>query len=322
MSTVFCMAATPFTASGDVDEAALREHLRRMVAANVGVYLGSGGAGEGHALRPDELRRVYEIGVEECRGRVTVHANPPEPRTAVAMLALARHAQAANVDVVQLYPMDAGHAMRPTTAEQEAYYRDLLDAIDHPVALSVHVFAGYMAPVALLRKLCEAYAQIVAINVIGAPVSFFVELRDAVDPRVTLNVRLVNAIEGYALGARGFLAAEPNIVPLLCRSIVDRISADDVSGAGDALARLVRLSTIVNRWAPSTARWVKMAMKVLDLPGGRGGLRKPYLMPPAEELNEMAAAIAALHVDELADRAGALRWDWRNGDVPKDLRTA
>jgi len=322
MSTVFCMAATPFTASGDVDEAALREHLRRMVAANVGVYLGSGGAGEGHALRPDELRRVYEIGVEECRGRVTVHANPPEPRTAVAMLALVRHAQAANVDVVQLYPMDAGHAMRPTTAEQEAYYRDLLDAIDHPVALSVHVFAGYMAPVALLRKLCEAYAQIVAINVIGAPVSFFVELRDAVDPRVTLNVRLVNAIEGYALGARGFLAAEPNIVPLLCRSIVDRISADDVSGAGDALARLVRLSTIVNRWAPSTARWVKMAMKVLDLPGGRGGLRKPYLMPPAEELNEMAAAIAALHIDELVDRADALRWDWRNGDMPKGLRTA
>jgi len=318
--TVFCMAATPFTASGDVDEAALRAHLRHMVAANVGVYLGSGGAGEGHALSPAELRRIYEVGVDECRGRVPVHANPPEPRTAAAMLELARHAVAANVDVVQLYPMDAGHAMRPTTAEQEAYYRDLLTAIDHPVALSVHVFAGYMAPVALLRKLCEAYAQIVAINVIGAPVAYFVELRDAVGARVALNVRLVNAIEGYALGARGFLAAEPNIVPLLCRSIVDRVAADDVAGAGDALARLVRLSTVVNRWAPSTARWVKMAMKVLDLPGGRGGLRKPYLMPPAPELNEMAAGIATLRIDELAACDDALRWDWRNGEFAKCAR--
>ncbi len=322
MATVFCMAATPFSASGDVDEGALREHLRRMVDANVGVYLGSGGAGEGHALRPAELRRVYEVGVEECRGRVPVHANPPEPRTAASMLELARHAVAANVDVVQLYPMDAGHAMRPTAAEQETYYHDLLDAIRHPVALSVHVFAGYMAPVALLGKLCEAYPHIVAINVIGAPVSYFVELRDAVGSRIELNVRLVNAIEGYALGARGFLAAEPNIVPLLCRSIVDRTAANDVAGAGEALVRLVRLSTIVNKWAPSTARWVKMAMKVLDLPGGRGGLRKPYLMPPAPELNQMAAGIAALDIEELAGCAAALRWDWQKGDLPKDAERA
>ena len=312
MATVFCMAATPFTAGGDVDEAALRKHLRRMVDANVGVYLGSGGAGEGHALRADELRRVYEIGVDECRGRVPVHANPPEPRTAAAMLDLARHAVAAGVDVVQLYPMDAGHAMRPTPAEQAAYYDDLLGAIDHPVALSVHVHAGYMAPVALLAKLCRQHPQVQAINVIGAPVSYFVELRDAVDACVGLNVRLVNAIEGYALGARGFLAAEPNIAPLLCRSIADRVAANDIGGAGEALARLVRLATVVNRWAPSTARWVKMAMKVLDLPGGAGGLRKPYLMPAGEELDAMAAQIAALRIEELAPCADALRRTWGN----------
>ncbi len=322
MGTVFCMAATPFTANGEVDESALRFHLRRMVAAGVGVYLGSGGAGEGHALLPDELRRVYEIGVDECRGKVPVHANPPEPRTAAAMLELARHAVAASVDVVQLYPMDAGHAMRPTPAEQERYYDDLLGAIDHRVALSVHVHAGYMAPVSLLAKLARVYPQVVAINVIGAPVAYVVELRDALPARVALNVRLVNAIEGYALGARGFLAAEPNITPLLCRTIVDRIAVNDVPGAGDALARLTRLSTIVNRWAPSTARWVKMAMKVLDLPGGRGGLRKPYLMPPAEDLNAMAAAIAALDIDELAACRTALRWDWRNGDLPNDASRA
>ena len=309
------MAATPFAANGQVDEPALRALLQHLVAANVGVYLGSGGAGEGHALTHAELRRVYEIGVAECRGRVPVHANPPEPRTASAMLELARHAVAANVDVVQLYPLDAGHAMRPTAAEQRAYYHELLDAIDHPVALSVHVYAGYMAPVALLSELCNAYSQVVAINVIGAPLPYFVELKDAVGSRVALNVRLANAIEGLAMGAQGFLAAEPNIVPLLCRSIVDRLAARDLAGAGDALAQLVRFATVVNRWAPSTARWVKMAMKVLDLPGGRGGLRKPYLMPPAAELNEMATSISKLRIAELEDKAAVLRHDWRDGEL-------
>lgn len=297
--TVFCMVATPFDVQGAVDEAALRQQLRRMINANVGVYLGSGGAGEGHALTAAELRRVYEIGVSECKGRVPVHANPPEPRAATAMLELARHAVAAGVDVVQLYPLDAGHAMRPTYAEQEAYYHELLCAIDHAVALSVHVYAGYMAPIPLLKSLCATYRQVVAINVIGTPLSYLVELQDAVGPRIALNVRLVNAIEGMALGAQGFLAAEPNLVPRLCRSIVDRYEAKDMTGCGETLANLVRLATIVNRWAPSTARWVKMAMKVLGLPGGAGGLRKPYLMPAANELDEMAAAFERLEIRRL-----------------------
>lgn len=298
--TVFAMAATPFGPDGNIDEAALRRHLRTLVAANVGVYLGSGGAGEGHALTTEELRRVYEIGVDECKGRVPVHANPPEPRTAVAMLERVQHAVAAGVDVVQIYPMDAGHAMRPTPAEQEAYYHDLLGAVDHPVALSVHVFAGYRAPVPLLAKLCATYRHVVAINVIGTPLDYFVELQDAVGSRVALNMRLINAVEGMALGAQGFLAAEPNIAPRLCRSILDRFIARDMEGCGVALANLVRLAQVVNRWAPSTARWVKMAMKVLELPGGAGGLRKPYLMPSESELRAMAAALHGLRIPELA----------------------
>ena len=64
--TMYCMVGTPFTDDGKVDEAAYRLVLRRMVEANNGVYLGSGGAGEGHVLTPKELQRLYEIGVQEC----------------------------------------------------------------------------------------------------------------------------------------------------------------------------------------------------------------------------------------------------------------
>jgi hypothetical protein len=43
-------------------------------------------------------------------------------------------------------------------------------------------------------------------------------------------------------------------------------------------------------------------MKVLELPGGQGGLRRPYLMPPQGELDAMAAALARLGIDELDER--------------------
>ena len=131
-SMVLCMSATPFTDDGALDEPALRTHLRRLADAGVGVYLGSGGAGEGHALTPAELGRLYRVGVEECRGRTPTFANPPEARTAGEMLAKARLAVDAGVDCVQIYALDGGHGMRPTEAEQNVYYRTLLDELDHP----------------------------------------------------------------------------------------------------------------------------------------------------------------------------------------------
>ena len=50
---MFSMIVTPMDERGQVDEDGVRAHLGRMVDAGVGVYLGSGGSGEGHAL---ELR--------------------------------------------------------------------------------------------------------------------------------------------------------------------------------------------------------------------------------------------------------------------------
>ena len=298
---VLCMIATPFQPDGTLDEVGLRAHLRRMVESGCSVYLGSGGAGEGHALSLAELKRVYEIGVQECKGRVATFANPPEPRTAKAMIAMCEAAATAGVDMIQIYQMDAGHSMRPTAAEQERYYRTILDVVHHPMALSVHFYSGYQPSAALFRKLCDDYPQIAAVNVIGSPIGYYVELKDALAPRIALYVRWQNAAEALPLGAAGYLAAEPNIAPYLCRSIVEHFIRGEIEQCGEAIANVARLSNIVSRWAPAPARWVKMAMKVLDLPGGNGVLREPYLLPPASELEEMARAFEKFGLRRIED---------------------
>lgn len=285
---MFCMVATPFTDEGKLDEKALRAHLHRMIEAKNGVYLGSGGAGEGHALIPEELKRVYEIGVEECKGKVPTYANPRESRTANDMLSVVKLAVATNVDVVQLYPMDGGHGMRPTPAEQERYYRDLLEEIKHPVAISVNVAVGYTTPIDVLQKLCGDYRQIVAVNIMGPPMGYFVQLKDAIRADIALYTGAANILESLPLGSNGCLEAESNICPRLCQSIVDYYVAGDMTAAGEAMANFHRFANIVNRWAPATARWVKMAMKVLNLPGGNGVLRRPYLLPSEADQKEMA----------------------------------
>jgi 4-hydroxy-tetrahydrodipicolinate synthase len=297
--TMFCMAATPFREDGALDEDGLRAHLRRIAAGGNAVYLGSGGAGEGHVLTIPELRRVYQIGVEVCRGSVPVYANPRESRSAAAMYEVAGEAVAAGVDVVQIYQLDAGHGMIPTLREEEAYFRELLDELNHPVAISIHAYAGYAAPVPLLATICRDYPQVCAVNVMGPPNSYFMELRDALPARVLMYTSVVNILQVLSLGAAGALLAENNVIPNVCRRIADAWLAGDLHAAGEATRTVQRFSNVVNRWAPSTARWVKMAMKVLDLPAGNGVLRRPYLLPPEAEQEEMHRALEALHIRDL-----------------------
>jgi 4-hydroxy-tetrahydrodipicolinate synthase len=296
---MFCMAATPFAADGSLDLDRLRAHLTRIAEAGNGVYLGSGGAGEGHLLTPAELRQIYDVGVSVCRGRVPVYANPRESRSAAAMYEVAREAVAAGVDVVQIYQLDAGHGMIPTPREQEAYFRELLGELSHPLAISIHAYAGYAAAPSLLAALVRDFPQVVAVNVMGPPNAYFMEVRDALPASVRLYTSVLNVLQGFALGASGALLAENNVIPNVCRRIADGWATRDLDMASEAAQTVQRFSNVVNRWAPSTARWVKMALKVLHLPAGNGVLRRPYLLPPEDEQAEMARAFERLHIREL-----------------------
>jgi dihydrodipicolinate synthase/N-acetylneuraminate lyase len=287
------MIATPFGEGGEVDEQALRMHLRRVVSAGCGVYLGSPGSGEGHTLSVDELRRVYEIGVEECRGRVWTGANVPEQRSAARSLAMCKVAAEAGVDIVQVYQLDGGHGMRPTVSEQERFYDTVLGGLDHTIALSVHALSGYVPPVSLITRLAERYPQVRTLNLVQVPAPYFVAARDAVGDRLVLNVHLVGVIEGLALGATGYQSAEANVAPNLARAVTERFAAGDLAGAADAFAHLTRLGSVLDQWAPSSARPIKMALKALQLPGGNGAIRPPYLLPPAAELERMRELLDA-----------------------------
>jgi len=292
----FGMMATPFTLDNRIDEDALRVHLRRMVAAGVGVYLGAGGAGEGHALTEEELKRVFEIGVEECRGRVPTFATIPEGRTGAATIQRCRLAMNAGVEVIQVFFPDAGHGMRPRPEEQERFYRELLSTIDYPLALSAHMHSGFLPSVDLLRSLCNEYKNIVAINAMLTSKAYIVELIDAVHPRVAVYTAVADLVSGLLVGANGCLAAEPNIIPNMCQRVIAAFEQRDMDQLGKTFTQVVRFGAVVNRWAPSTARWVKMAMKVLDLPGGNGMIREPYVLPPPAELEAMSQAFERLNI--------------------------
>jgi 4-hydroxy-tetrahydrodipicolinate synthase len=307
--TLLCRNATTFTRSGDLDEPAFRAFLQRFVENGLGVYVASGGSGEGHALTRDELRRVYEIGVDVCKGKVQVNANPPEGATAAVSLEHALLAIKTGVDIVNIYGPSAVHGYKPTDAEIVAYYDDILSVVRHPVALAPNPIIGYTPKPALIADLCRKYSQVVAVNLSGQNDTYFIQLQDSLTRDVDIYVQVNGSLHTLKLGAAGLLGAEANVLPKTHRLYIDLYEHGDLDALAKVYADIKRFSQYVAKWHSAAPRWIKMAMRAFKLPGGEGGLRKPYLNPDEREVDDFAAGLLKLGIPEINELARAAGLD-------------
>jgi dihydrodipicolinate synthase/N-acetylneuraminate lyase len=169
------------------------------------------------------------------------------------------------------------------------------------VAISIHYEAKFKASTRLLQDLVARYPQICAFNLVGSQASYFLELREAIPPSVKFYCGVPEFVLHATLGADGYINPAGNIIPYLCRSLVDAWMAGDLKQVARSNHAIQRFLRIVNQWAPSTARWVKMAMKIMGTDSG--ALRLPYLLPPEEELRKMADQFSAMQLQALEAEA-------------------
>ena len=299
--TWFVMVITPLDKNNRIHEAAFRTHLKRMAAAGLGLYVGSGGSGEGHALTVEEYEQLCEIAVDECKGKVPVHTNPHETRTARDMVELMQRCARTGVDVVQAYQLDPGHGRRPSPEEQDYYYRYILDRVDHPTAISIHTGSGYVAPPEFVAKLCEDYPQIKIINLAtGSDLRYFINLRDMLNPDIRMFGGHANVLGALGLGGWGVQDTVANVAPKLCASIVTHFMAGDNKKAGEAYAQSLRLMAPVwgTRWGgPPMIKGVLASMGLIPEEGFF--VREPYLQPDKASVDKAVAGVKALKIEEL-----------------------
>ncbi len=296
-ASTFVISITPFTSDGSFDEDGIRRHLRRMADAGVGVYLGGGGSGEGYVLSGSEARRLLEIGVEELKGRVPVRSMGTEPRSAAEMIEYVRIAGACGIDASQIYSLDAGHGHRPTRPEIQAYFDDILSAIDVPSVLSTHQSVGYAVPVEMLAGFVEKYPHVIGINVTNQDLGYVADVIDAVGHRVDVHVGgPAQALTAWSLGATGFLSSEANLAPQLCMAVVDAYRKSDAQTLSTCFGNLLRLYR-----ALYSAGGIRATKCVLDRLGLAGGVpRKPQLPIAEAKVDELLELIDELGVSPVA----------------------
>jgi len=302
---LLCRNATALTPAGEIDEEAFRGFLQRFVDARIGVYLGSAGSGEGGAMTADELRRIYRIGVEVCKGKVQVNGNPPEKPTVRETLDQIRLAIECGVEIVNVYGPPGWHAFRPTDEEYAGFFDELLQVVKHPVAIAPNPTIGYSPKPDLIADICRRHRQIVAVNLVNQDDDYFIELKDRLTRDLDLNVPIDGSLDMMLLGASGVIGGELNMLPKTYRRYIDLYESNRLAEAALVYADLKRFNRYVATWRGAHPRWIKMMMKTFGVPGW--GIRGPYRMPDDDELQKFTEGLLRLRIPEIGELARAAK---------------
>ena len=123
--------ATPFTASGEIDEPSLRRFVDWQIDEGIDFLVPCGSTGEAATMSLAEHRRVVEIVVEQARGRVPVVAGAGSNDTRKAIALSQELKDAGATHLLHVAPMYS----RPPQRGMALHFRSIADAVDLPLIL-------------------------------------------------------------------------------------------------------------------------------------------------------------------------------------------
>jgi 4-hydroxy-tetrahydrodipicolinate synthase len=272
---------TPFTAQGAVDEAAVRRLARRQIEAGVHFLVPCGTTGEAPTLSDEERRRVVQMVVEECAGRIPVLAGAGGYDTR-EVVASARTMQEAGADgLLSVTP----YYNKPTPDGLFRHYEAIASATSLPIVVyNVPGRTGCNVLPATLERLA-ALPSVIGVKEASGQMTQICEVLRTLPPEfLVLSGDDALTLPAMAVGARGIISVASNEAPADMARMVEAAERNDFAAARDIHARLLPL--MLANFAESNPGPVKAAMASLGL------LDESYrlpMVPPRPETREILA---------------------------------
>jgi 4-hydroxy-tetrahydrodipicolinate synthase len=254
---------TPFLKNGDLDEQALRDLTHFLVDHDVDSLFPAGSTGEGWALSSAERRRVFEIVIEEAKGRVPVYGGTGAISTRIA-IELTLMAEEVGCDaVVMITPF----YIVPTQEELFEHY----SAIARSVNIGVIPYNNpNRAVVALSPELISRLSNVpnlVGVKDSGGDLGLTLWFITETTPMFSvLQGRDDLFYPSLAIGVDGIVACVANIAPALTVELYRAFIAGEHKRACTAQLQLAQL-----RYALSLGSFpsmIKAGMEMIGLEAG------------------------------------------------------
>jgi 4-hydroxy-tetrahydrodipicolinate synthase len=285
---------TPFTADEEVDEQALREETRVMMAAGVHGLCVCGSTGEGHTLTAEESCVITRIVREEVAGRVPVIAGIIQDSTR-EVIRYGRALREAGADALQITPIH--YLFSPTEEGTIDYYRRIGEAVELPILIYNVIPWNTISPDLLLRL--SEVEQVVGVKQSGGDIHKLADLLKLNRGRLQIFTAVDDLLyPSFMLGAEGAIAAILTVLPELCVQLWDACQAGRHDEARAIHERLLPVWRTIN--APDMSARTKAA---IALQGRRVGQARHPLLPVGDDVR---ATIAAALEEAGVVRAGVV----------------
>jgi 4-hydroxy-tetrahydrodipicolinate synthase len=287
---------TPFTRTGSLDEAAVRDLARRQIDAGTHFLVPVGTTGESPTLSLAERVRIVEIVAQEAAGRTPVLAGAGGYDTQEVIHAAAEMAKAGADGILSVTP----YYNRPTQEGLFQHYRAIAESTTLPIVLyNVPSRTGCNIEPATVVRLATL-PHVVGIKEASGNMTQMCEICRTVpaeflvlsgDDAVTLPL--------MAVGGRGVISVVSNEVPAEMARLVEAAERGDFAAARQLHERLMPLMQI--NFVESSPGPVKAAMAAMGLL--EEIYRLPIVPPRAESKEKIARVLRELGL--LREVAGA-----------------
>jgi len=274
---------TPFTATGAVDEAAVRRLARRQIDLGTHFLVPCGTTGEVPTLTAAERRRVVEIVVDEAAGKTPVLAGAGGYDTREVAHA-AKEMQAAGADgLLSVTP----YYNRPTPEGLVAHYAMIADATPLPIIIyNVPGRTGCNVDAPTLAKLA-AIPTIIGVKEASGNMSQMADIIRAVpDDFLVLSGDDALTVPLMAIGGRGLISVCANQIPREMADMVEAAERGDFAAARAIHQRVLGLMQV--NFCESNPGPVKFSMAVMGLCEEQ--FRLP-MVPPRQASREKVLAV-------------------------------
>jgi 4-hydroxy-tetrahydrodipicolinate synthase len=273
---------TPFTRSGDLDEAALRRLVRRQVEGGIDVLVPCGTTGEAATMTHAEQERVVALTLEEAGGKVPVMAGAGSNDTRAAVEKTRAMARLGAQGILSVGP----YYNKPTS---EGFYRHFVavaEASTVPVVVyNVQGRTGSNIDNKTMLRLA-AHPNITAVKEASGNLAQVMELlRDRPEGFQVLSGDDANTVAFMALGGEGVISVVANQVPGPMHQLAAAAARGDFAEARRlhfGLLRLMNLNFIESNPIP-----VKASLALMGL--CEESFRLP-MCPPTEQTREALRA--------------------------------
>ena len=295
---VYSVLPTPFSGSGDVDEASLRQVVDLFVAAGVNGVTALGVTGEVARLDDRERRRVLEVVVDQVRGRIGVVAGTTADGTRTC-INNSRDAKVIGATAVMVSPPRMPKLNSDAVVR---HYAALAEAVDIEIVVQDYPpISGYAMEPALLARIANQIPRARTIKLEDPPTPYktsrILEQAKEIEVRIFGGLGGVFLLEELMAGATGAMTGFA--FPEILLQIVKLFRAGRVDDAADAFYRAVPLL----RFEFQEGIGMAIRKEVLHR---RGALASPATRPPAAPLDQSTR--------DALDRVVA--WVERHGVIP------